>query len=105
MDAARTAFTGSGMLHRTYGPYEAPGAMIVQQVVVELLAHGWDLARAIGAPTGLAPETAAETLAAARRIYGAAPRTEGSSFAPERPAPPGVSATDRLAAFLGRDPA
>ncbi len=103
--AARAAFTGSGMLHRTYGPYEAPGAMIVQQVVVELLAHGWDLARALGAPTGLAPEAAEETLAAARRIYGAAPRTEGSSFAPERPAPPGAGATDRLAAFLGRDPA
>lgn len=103
--AARTAFTGSGMLHRTYGPYEAPGAMIVQQVVVELLAHGWDLARATGAPTGLAPEAAEETLAAARRIYGAAPRTAGSSFAPERPAPPGAGATDRLAAFLGRDPA
>ncbi|GAO12476.1 putative MerR family transcriptional regulator [Streptomyces lydicamycinicus] len=103
--AARTAFTGSGMLHRTYGPYEAPGAMIVQQVVVELLAHGWDLARATGAPTGLAPEAAEETLAAARRIYGAAPRTAGSSLAPERPAPPGAGATDRLAAFLGRDPA
>ncbi|MFF9784441.1 TIGR03086 family metal-binding protein [Streptomyces nigrescens] len=103
--AALAAFTGSGMLRRTYGPYEAPGAMIVQQVVVELLAHGWDLARATGAPTGLAPEAAEETLAAARRIYGAAPRTEGSSFAPERPAPSGASATDRLAAFLGRDPA
>ncbi|MCX4633600.1 TIGR03086 family metal-binding protein [Streptomyces platensis] len=101
--AAHTAFIESGMLHRTYGPYEAPGAMIVQQVVVELLAHGWDLARATGAPTVLAPETAEETLAAAYRIYGAAPRTEGSSFAPERPAPPGAGATDRLAAFLGRD--
>ncbi|MFE7544973.1 TIGR03086 family metal-binding protein [Streptomyces platensis] len=101
--AAHTAFIGSGMLHRTYGPYEAPGAMIVQQVVVELLAHGWDFARATGAPTGLAPEAAEETLAAAYRIYGAAPRTEGSSFAPERPAPPGASAPDRLAAFLGRD--
>lgn len=107
-DSARTAlaaFTGSGMLHRTFGPYEAPGAMLVQQVVVELLAHGWDLARATGAPTGLAPGVAEETLAAARRIYGAAPRTEGGSFAPERPVPPGASATDRLAAFLGRDPA
>ncbi|MFG2098409.1 TIGR03086 family metal-binding protein [Streptomyces sp. NPDC048612] len=103
--AARAAFTGSGMLHRTFGPYEAPGVMLVQQVVVELLAHGWDLARAVGAPTGLAPEAAEETLAAARRIYGAAPRTEGSSLAPERPAPPGAGATDRLAAFLGRDPA
>lgn len=57
-----------------------------------------------GAPTGLAPAVAEETLAAARRIYGAAPRTEGGSFAPERPAPPGAHATDRLAAFLGRDP-
>lgn len=103
--AARAAFTGSGMLHRTYGPYEAPGAMIVQQVVVELLAHGWDLARATGAPTVLTPEVAEETLAAARRIYGAAPRTAGSSFAPERSAPAGASAADRLAAFLGRDPA
>ncbi|MET7796470.1 TIGR03086 family metal-binding protein [Streptomyces decoyicus] len=103
--AALAAFTGSGMLHRTYGPYEAPGAMIVQQVVAELLAHGWDLARATGAPRGLAPEVAEETLAAARRIYGAAPRTEGSSFAPERPAPPGAGAVDRLAAHLGRDPA
>ncbi|MFI9080299.1 TIGR03086 family metal-binding protein [Streptomyces sioyaensis] len=103
--AARAAFTGSGMLHRTYGPYEAPGAMIVQQVVVELLAHGWDLARATGAPTVLAPEVAEETLEAAHRIYGAAPRTAGSSFAPERPAPAGAGATDRLAAFLGRDPA
>ncbi|WP_326621695.1 TIGR03086 family metal-binding protein [Streptomyces decoyicus] len=102
--AAVAAFTGSGMLQRTYGPYEAPGAMIVQQVVVELLAHGWDLALATGAPTGLAPEVAEETLAAARRIYGSAPRTEGSSFARERPAPPGAGAVDRLAAYLGRDP-
>lgn len=102
--AALAAFSGSGMLRRTYGPYDAPGAMLVQQVVVELLAHGWDLARATGAPTGLAPAVAEETLAAARRIYGAAPRTEGGSFAPERPAPPGAHATDRLAAFLGRDP-
>ncbi|WP_433859855.1 TIGR03086 family metal-binding protein [Streptomyces kronopolitis] len=107
-DSARAAlatFTGSGMLHRTFGPYEAPGAMLVQQVVVELLAHGWDMARATGAPTTLAPEVAEETLVAARRMYGAAPRTAGGSFAPERPAPPGASAADRLAAFLGRDPA
>ncbi|MHB6906593.1 TIGR03086 family metal-binding protein [Streptomyces sp. DB-54] len=104
-DATRTALTtfrSSGMLTRTFGPYEAPGALLVQQVVVELLAHGWDLARALGAPTGLAPEVAEETLAAARRIYGAAPRTEGGSFAPERPAPPGAPAADRLAAYLGR---
>ncbi|GCD46769.1 MerR family transcriptional regulator [Streptomyces paromomycinus] len=96
------AFTGSGMLTRTYGPYEAPGALFAQQAAVELLAHGWDLARALGAPTGLAPEVADEVLAAARGLYGAAPRTEGGSFAPERPAPEGASGADRLAAYLGR---
>ncbi|MFJ9614493.1 TIGR03086 family metal-binding protein [Streptomyces noursei] len=101
--AALAAFRSSGMTERTFGPYEAPGALLVQQVVVELLAHGWDLARGLGAPTALAPEVAEETLAAARRIYGAAPRTEGGSFAPERPAPPGAAAADRLAAFLGRE--
>ncbi|MFJ9411959.1 TIGR03086 family metal-binding protein [Streptomyces sp. NPDC101393] len=101
---AHAAFRDSGMLHRTYGPYAAPGAMIVQQVVVELLAHGGDLARAIGAPTDLAPEVAEETLAAAHRIHGAVPRTEGGSFGPERPVPPGAGAADRLAAYLGRDP-
>ncbi|GAA2647890.1 TIGR03086 family metal-binding protein [Streptomyces lunalinharesii] len=104
-DATHTAlatFRGSGMLTRTFGPYEAPGALLVQQVVVELLAHGWDVARALGAPTGLAPEVAEEILAAAHRIYGAAPRTEGGSFAPQRPAPPGATAADRLAAYLGR---
>lgn len=100
--ALLAAFTGSGMLTRTYGPYEAPGALFAQQAAVELLAHGWDLARALGAPTGLAPEVADEVLAAARGIYGAAPRTEGGSFAPERPAPEGASGADRLAAYLGR---
>lgn len=95
-------FTGSGMLERTYGPYEAPGALFAQQAAVELLAHGWDLARALGAPTGLAPEVADEVLAAARGIYGAAPRTEGGSFAPERSAADGASGADRLAAYLGR---
>ncbi|WP_438488656.1 TIGR03086 family metal-binding protein [Streptomyces sp. S186] len=104
--SARTAlavFRSSGMTARTFGPHEAPGALLVQQVVIELLAHGWDLARALGAPADLAPEVAEETLAAARRLYGAAPRTAGGSFAPERPAPPGATAADRLAAYLGRD--
>ncbi|MYT29194.1 MULTISPECIES: TIGR03086 family metal-binding protein [unclassified Streptomyces] len=101
--AALAVFRSSGMTARTFGPHEAPGALLVQQVVIELLAHGWDLARALDAPTGLAPEVAEETLAAARRLYGAAPRTAGGSFAPERPAPPGATAADRLAAYLGRE--
>src|SRR5207245_2653443 len=30
------------------------------------------------------------------------PRTDRGSFAPERPAPPGATTADRLAAYLGR---
>ncbi|KAA6222633.1 TIGR03086 family protein [Streptomyces albofaciens JCM 4342] len=102
VDALLAAFTGTGMLERTYGPYEAPGALFAQQAAVELLAHGWDLARALGASTDLAPKVADEVLEAARGIYGAAPRTEGGSFAPERPAPAAAGGADRLAAYLGR---
>ena len=99
---ARTAFTRPGMVTDEYGPYRAPGAMLVQQVIIELLAHGWDLAVATGQPTDLAPMAAERTLAVAPVFYGAVPRTPGSSFGPQRPAPADATATDRLAAYLGR---
>ncbi|MEY9988545.1 uncharacterized protein (TIGR03086 family) [Streptomyces sp. V4I8] len=47
--AARSAFRRPGMLERRYGP--APGRRLVEQLVIEMLVHGWDLAQAIG-PTG-----------------------------------------------------
>jgi uncharacterized protein (TIGR03086 family) len=99
---ARTAFTRPGMVTDEYGPYRAPGAMLVQQVIIELLTHGWDLAVATGRPTDLAPAAAERTLAVAPVFYGRVPRTPGSSFGPERPAPADATATDRLAAYLGR---
>lgn len=102
VETATTAFTRSGMVTRKYGPYEAPGAMIVAQVLIELLAHGWDLAVAIGRSTDLAPEVAGRTLTVARSFYGFVPRTPGSSFSPERPVAADATATDRLAAYLGR---
>jgi uncharacterized protein (TIGR03086 family) len=71
-------------------------------VIIEMLAHGWDLAVATGQPTDLAPAAAERTLAVVPVFYGAVPRTPGSSFGPERPAPADATATDRLAAYLGR---
>ncbi|MET9296370.1 TIGR03086 family metal-binding protein [Streptomyces sp. NPDC003077] len=105
-DSARAAlavFRSAGVQERTYGPYEAPGALLVQQATVELLAHGWDLARALDADTDLAAGVAPDVLEAAHRIYGAAPRTEGGSFAPARPTTTSASGADRLAAYLGRE--
>ncbi|MFD7121492.1 TIGR03086 family metal-binding protein [Streptomyces sp. NPDC059922] len=98
--ATMTAFRRPGMLERRYGP--APGRRLVEQLLIEMLAHGWDLAMATGQRPGFAEETVEAVLPAVREIYGALPRTPGGSFAPEVPVPNGSSATDRLAAFLGR---
>ncbi|MER7276307.1 TIGR03086 family metal-binding protein [Dactylosporangium sp. NPDC000244] len=99
--AALTAFRRPGMLTQRYGP--APGWRLVEQVSIEMLAHGWDLAKATGQPTDLAPDLAATTLATVHEIYGELPRTPGGSFAPARPVPDQASAADHLAAYLGRN--
>ncbi|GAA0711950.1 hypothetical protein GCM10010199_09770 [Dactylosporangium roseum] len=98
---ALTAFRRPGMLTQRYGP--APGWRLVEQVVIEMLVHGWDLAKATGRPTDLAPDIAATTLATVHKIYGELPRTPGGSFAPTQPVPDRASTTDRLAAYLGRN--
>jgi uncharacterized protein (TIGR03086 family) len=100
-EAALAAFRRPGMLAQQYGP--APGWRLVEQVVIEMLVHGWDLAKATGRPTDLAPDVAATALAAVRTIYAELPRTPGGSFAPAQPVPDRASAADRLAAYLGRD--
>lgn len=98
--ATLAAFGRPGMLSRRYG--EAPGWRLVEQVVIEMLGHGWDLATATGHHTDLAPDVAEAMLPAVRAIYGPLPRTAGGSFGPEQPCPEGATAADRLAAYLGR---
>ena len=98
----RAAFNRPGMLTRQYGPVQAPGSMLVQQLIVELLSHGWDLARATGQGTDLAPDVAEDTLLVVRTWYRDQSRGPGNAFGPEQPAPEGASAADRLAAYLGR---
>ncbi len=99
-EAALAAFHRPGMLERQYGP--APGWRLVEQVVIEMLVHGWDLAKALGRPTDLVPDVAEAMLPVVDEIYGSLPRTAGASFAPARPAPDGATAADRVAAALGR---
>ncbi|MFC4536037.1 TIGR03086 family metal-binding protein [Sphaerisporangium dianthi] len=99
-EATMAAFGRPGMLTRRYGP--APGWRLVEQVVIEMIVHGWDLATAIGRPADLVPDVATAIMPSVREIYGDLPRTPGGSFAPERPAPVGATPADRLAAYLGR---
>jgi len=98
----RAALSRPEMLEQKYGPAEAPGSMIVQLAIIELLTHGWDLARATGQSTDLAPDLAEHSLSVVRVWYRDQPRAPGNAFAPEQPVPERASAADRLAGCLGR---
>jgi uncharacterized protein (TIGR03086 family) len=97
----RVALAAPGVLTRRYGPQQAPGSFIVQMLINEQLTHGWDLARATGQSTDLAPAAAERAIDAARFFYRDVPRN-AATYQPEQPVPPGVTAADRLAAFMGR---
>ncbi|MFF6783420.1 TIGR03086 family metal-binding protein [Streptomyces sp. NPDC012510] len=97
---ARTAFARPGMLEQRYGP--APGRRLVEQLVIEMLVHGWDLARATGQPYDTVHHLAEPALRVVREIHADLPRTPEASFAPPRRAPAHATPLDRLAAYLGR---
>ena len=65
--------------------------------------HGWDLAKATGQNTDLAPALAAALHEGAKQSISPAFRSAvGSVFGLEQSAPAGASNADQLAAFLGR---
>ncbi|MDC0773540.1 TIGR03086 family metal-binding protein [Streptomyces sp. HD] len=97
---ARDAFRRPGMLERSFG--RAPGRRVVEQLLVELLVHGWDLATALGHDRDLEPDIAHAALPVVREIHGDLPRTAGGSIAPAQPAPEQGPALDHVAAYLGR---
>ena len=100
----REAFAEPGVLESVYeAPFgTAPGAVLAHVRIVELLAHGWDLARATGQQAGYPDDVAERALAGARRALTTRPQGPGAPFAAEVPVPPGAPAVDRLAGFLGR---
>ena len=80
-----------------------PGAAFLGVAATDTFTHGWDLAKATGQKTDLAPELAAQLLAGAKQFISPAFRSEeGTVFGLEQTAPAGASNADQLAAFLGR---
>ena len=101
------AFAAEGAAERMVtAPFgEFPGAALATFAATDQFTHGWDLARAIGQDTDLAPDLAAALLASAEVFVTGdlrGPDTE-ASFGLKRRAPARASAADRLAAFLGRE--
>ncbi len=103
--AALAAFSADGvmesMLTTPMGPM--PGAAFAGLASTDTFVHGWDLAKATGQNTDLAPELAAGLLTGAKASIPDAYRgPEGAPFGVEQSAPAGASTADQLAAFLGR---
>jgi uncharacterized protein (TIGR03086 family) len=90
-------------LTRTYDSVigHEPGSAMVRIRVAEHVSHGWDLARALGRPTDLVPDLAEQVQAFWWAGLGDSPR-DGMPFDEAAAAPPGATAADRLAAYLGR---
>jgi uncharacterized protein (TIGR03086 family) len=99
------AFNAEGAMDRTVNPGfgDMPAVALLGLSTTDTFTHAWDLARATGQDTDLAPELAAQLLEQSRQSIQPAFRSEeGTIFGPEQPAPEGASPADQLAAFLGR---
>ena len=98
------AFAQPGVLDRSYqGPLgTATGAERLMIRMYDLLAHGWDLAQALGRRADL-PEDAVEASLAFARADGRAVRPGGGCFGPPQEVADDASAIVRLVSFLGRD--
>ena len=92
-----------GMVKMPFG--EMPGRAVLGLAMTDTFTHGWDLAKATGQSTDLAPELAAQLLDASRQMIQPAFRGDDGAapFGSEQPCPDGSCNADQLAAFLGRD--
>jgi len=96
------AFGQPGVLDRQYkGPLgTASGAERLQIRLYDLLAHGWDLARATGQSVDLPDDLVESSVAFARSQL--AGQSRDGRFGPPRNVDENASAIERLVAFLGR---
>jgi uncharacterized protein (TIGR03086 family) len=101
-DGAAAAFEAEGGLDRMYSLKigEFPGHFAVLARSTDQLAHAWDLARATGQSTDLAPDLYVTALELLQSRFAAVGRS--TSFADEKQAPPTATAADCFAAFAGR---
>ena len=83
---------------------EMPGAVLAGFTTLDVLVHGWDLAKATGQHPSLDAELAEEILDFARQTMSDESGTRAPRIGPEIPWGTEAPASDRLVAFLGRNP-
>jgi uncharacterized protein (TIGR03086 family) len=98
------AFSEPGALERTViVPFgEMPAARFATFRWIDLVSHAWDLAKATGQNTDLAPEMCETALEISHQLLDGRDRTH-LPYKDEAPVPAGASAADRLAGFLGKE--
>jgi uncharacterized protein (TIGR03086 family) len=102
--ALAAAATGDALTRLHLTPLgEMPGPALAGFTTLDILVHGWDLATATGQPADLDGRLAAHVLAFAEQAL-ATPESRAGRIGPALPAAAGAPVTDRLAAFLGRQP-
>ena len=85
------------------GPIELPAQAVLGINQVDILTHSWDLCVALGVDRSIDPALAEAVFAVAQMIT--SDELRGDRFAPAVPIADDAPAHDRLAAFLGRQPA
>jgi uncharacterized protein (TIGR03086 family) len=86
----------------TVGGCPVSASIVTSAGAIEVAIHGWDVAQACGRPQPIPPALAEELLQLSPLLVTAADRP--GRFAAPVAAAPHASESDRLVAFLGRDP-
>lgn len=82
---------------------EMPGPALAGFTTLDILVHGWDLAKATGQPADLDGRLAEHALRFAEQAL-ATPESRSSRIGPPVAVSADAPVTERLAAFLGRQP-
>jgi uncharacterized protein (TIGR03086 family) len=83
---------------------DMPGAGLAGFAALDVLVHGWDLARATGQATTLDDGLAEQLLGFAHHAISDTTGTRAPLIGPEIATPADADATTRLVAYLGRQP-
>jgi uncharacterized protein (TIGR03086 family) len=102
-DDLLAAFSEPGALERTVTmPFgEMPAARLATFRWIDLISHAWDLAKATGQNTDLAPEMCETALVISRQLLDGRDRTH-APYKDEVLVPADAHAADRLAGYLGK---